>query len=330
MNSKPPLRPEDRRGIKPGSVLSKINVGVYRVYSKLWRRLPEFRGKCRIAKEFRSLLKIENHHLIESTDLKRPTAYKAILDLHSQHEFFAYFTGGYESETVKFLTKCYQDNGYFLDIGANIGLISIPFALMANQSTAQSGAFVFTIEAIKSNQERLQENIAMNGLAGKIVPINYGVAEQEKTVEIQIEGNLEDGGGTGTANILADNTSHPAQRVTLQVTTIDKLIESGVLSNECSLIKIDLDGYDLKALQGAGSLLSISRPVIYGEFSAHCMNWHGQTHKDVENYMSTFDYTVFYRNKSTWQFSKVSSSDGDLLIIPTEKLADFAWCCELD
>ena len=330
MNSESSRRPEDRDGLKQGSILSSINLGVYRAYSRLWRHLPEFRGKCRIAKEFRRVLRLENHHLLESASLTKPIAYKATLDLHSQHEFFAYFTGGYEGETVDFLVKCYSGDGYFLDIGANIGLISIPFALMVNRSLAQPKGFVFSIEAIKSNQERLQENIELNDLLDTVVPIKYGVGDCEKTVEIQIEGNLKDGGGTGTANILADNTTHPAERVLLHVTTIDRLIETGKLSNNCALIKIDLDGYDLKAMQGASTLLSVSRPVIYGEFSAHCMNWHGQTHQDVEEYMETFDYLVFYRDGSSWTFSKVSSRDGDLLIIPKERLAEFTWCCKLD
>lgn len=287
-----------------------------------------FRGKCRAAIELRRLLKLENHHILESVSLHLPTMYNATLDLHSQHELFAYFTGGYESETVEFLRKCYDNTGYFLDIGANVGLISLPFAIMTNEFHSQSGPFVYSIEAIKSNQLRLHENILLNELSDQVIPINYGVAEKEKTVQIQVEGNLKDGGGTGTANILADNTDHPAERISMHVTTIDKLIETDVLPNKCSLIKIDLDGYDLKALQGARSLLATSRPVIYGEFSAHCMSWHGQTHQDVETYMSEFNYAVFYRNANEWRFSKVSSQDGDLLLVPAERVASFSWCCE--
>ena len=59
------------------------------------------------------------------------------------------------------------------------------------------------------------------------------------------------------------------------------------------------------------------------------MNWHGQSHQDVENYMRSFDYKMFYRKKNTWKFSKVSQlEDRDLLILPVERLSDFTWCCE--
>ena len=38
-----------------------------------------------------------------------------------------------------------------------------------------------------------------------------------------------------------------------------------------------------------------SRPVIYGEFSTHCMNWHGLAHQNIEEHMKTFGYMFFYR-----------------------------------
>lgn len=321
-------RPEDRHGIRQGKLLSEINVGVYRAYSRPWRRLPSFRGKVRTAKELRRLLGLENHHILESVTLNRPVSYKATLDLHSWLEFIAYFTGGYEADTVEFLVKCYNNNGYFLDVGANIGLISVPFSIMTRSTSTRTAASVYSIEAVNSNHERLQENIEINGLLEQISAINCGVAECEKTVEIQVEGNLRDGEGTGTANILADNTDHPAERISLDVTTIDKLINTGVLADQCCLMKIDLDGYDLKALQGANSLLSLSRPVIFGEFSAHCLKWHGQTHQHVENHIRAFDYEVFYRNKDSWHFSRSCKQDGDLLILPMERLSDFTWCIE--
>ena len=40
----------------------------------------------------------------------------------------AFFDGGYEPDAVRFLTRCYDRDEAFLDIGDNIGLISLPFA----------------------------------------------------------------------------------------------------------------------------------------------------------------------------------------------------------
>lgn len=320
------IRPEDRHGISSDGLLAKILRSLYTAFAKLWRRLPAFRGKVRAAILLRKLLGLENQHIKQVVELQQPVPFKAHLDLHSWHEFVAYFDGGYESDTVEFLVKCFDGEGCFLDLGANIGLIALPFALLSETKNAEKTE-IYCVEAVTSNYQRLQTNIQANGMQTSVHVLNVGVGDQSKTVFIQVEGNLKDGEGTGTANILADGSDYAAEKIELQITTIDTLIGAGDLADNCSLMKVDLDGYDLKALQGARTLLSGSRPIIYGEFSAHCMQWHQQSHQDVVEYMAGFDYQVFFRQAGSWRFSNQSSQqDGDLLIIPTEKKQNFAWC----
>jgi FkbM family methyltransferase len=295
-------RPEDRQGLRPGSPMSKLNVGLFRRFAGQWRKLPNFRGKVRLAKELQKKLGLENHHILETVVLNDPARYHATLDLHSWNEFLAFVDGGYEGHTVRFLAGCYDKRGCFLDIGANIGLISLPFATFIDPSNFAESPFVFCIEAVRSNYERLVHNIQLNQREKAIVAIGKGVGEREKTVEIQVEGNLKEGAGSGTANILAEDTDHPCERIPLTITTLDKLNEIGKIPHRCSLIKIDVDGYDLFVLQGAGKLLSFSRPIIFGEFSSHCLAWHGHSHTDVANYVKKFDYHVFYKPTQAWKF----------------------------
>jgi len=83
----------------------------------------------------------------------------------------------------------------------------------------------------------------------------------------------------------------------MRITTIDKLVEEEILPENCSIVKIDVDGYDLKVLQGATKLMSLCGPVIYGEFLSHCLAWHGQTHSDVVEYASLHSYKTYVRNE---------------------------------
>ena len=104
----------------------------------------------------------------------------------------------------------------------------------------------------------------------------------------------------------------------------------GRIPNHCSLIKLDVDGYDFFVLQGAKRLLSFSRPLIFGEFNSHCLAWHGHSHDDVARYMEKFDYDVFAKSKRDWAFTRMRKNkvDQDLLLVPKEKRQDLAWCCE--
>jgi FkbM family methyltransferase len=322
-------RPEDRKGLTPGSRLSRFNVQLFRRFAAQWRKLPNFRGKVRIAKELKTKLGLDNHHIIETVNLSIPARYCATLDLHSWHEFVTFVDGTFEEGTVRFLTKCYDGSGCFLDIGANIGLISLPFANLVDPSNSSESPFIFCVEAVRSNYERLLDNIKLNRRDKAVVAIGEGVGDCQKSIEIQVEGNLTDAAGTGTANILADGTDYPCERIKLTITTLDKLIEIGKIPDNCSLIKIDVDGYDLFVLQGAKKLLSSSRPIIFGEFNSHCLAWHGHSHRNVAEYVKEFDYDVFWKSPDDWEFFCLENQkiDQDLLLVPREKMADLSWCC---
>src|SRR2546430_11531342 len=165
-------RPEDRWGLRPGSLLSALNVRVFRKFARQWRKLPPFKGKVRVAKELRKILGLDNHHILETIVLNDPVSYRATLDLHSWHELLAFIDGGYEGDTVRFLARCFDRRGCFLDIGANIGLIGLPFAASIDPSNLPEYPFVFCIEAVRSNFERLVHNIQLNQRQRSIIAIS--------------------------------------------------------------------------------------------------------------------------------------------------------------
>jgi FkbM family methyltransferase len=323
-------RPEDRRGLKEGSLVAGLNIALFRLIANRWRTLPNFRGKVRFAKGLKTVLGLDNRHIVETVILSNPK-FAVTLDLHSWHEFLAYIDGDYETETVHFLARCYNEEGIFIDVGANIGLISLPFASIVDPSNLAASPFIFCIEAVKSNYEALVHNIELNRRQNNIIAIKKGVGERDKTVEIQVEGNLKEGEGTGTGNILPETTDHRCERIPLTITTLDALRSSGEISNHCSLMKIDVDGYDFFVLQGAKQLMSSSRPLIFGEFNSHCLAWHGHSHDDVARYVGQFDYEVFSKTKAGWKFIPLRKNkvDQDLLLVPKEKLVKLSWCCEL-
>lgn len=285
------------------------------------RFLPHFRGKHRaVFAAFKALGLADKHTIIE-TEMTSPVRYRAYLDLHSWLQRLAYVSGGYEGETVRFLLRLWETSSYgcLLDIGANVGLISIPFALLAPD------AHVVAVEAVSDNWRALTSNIKLNDLARRISALNLALGDESKQVEIQVEGDLKEGDGTGTANIMPDDSTYACERIPLQLHTLDSIAEQ---IGPCSVIKIDTDGYDLKILEGGRNFITDNRPVIFGEFSAHCMAWHGQGLKTVEDYAASSGYTVWAKTQGEYEFSPhldASTYVQDLLLIPSEK-RHFQWC----
>lgn len=323
------IRPEDRSGLRAESLFLPLNSSILGSIADACHALPNFRGKVRAADMAMKFLKLENHHMLKTVSIDSPVTYLALLDFHSRHERWAYFMNEYEKDTTRFLVRLFTGEGCFIDVGANIGLIALPFSKLV-AARDRHAPEIYCVEAVSANIERLEHNIRLNGLEETIFTIGKGVGDVEKDVQIQIEGNLKDGQGTGTANILSEHSDHVAERVPLAMTTLDNLIEEGLLSSEVSLIKIDVDGYDLNVLKGARNTLSRSRPIIFGEFMEHCLAWHGQSYTDVIAYMRTLSYRVYRRMNERFIFSArdFENYSSDLLIVPEEKVEALGWCIE--
>lgn len=276
---------------------------------------------------------MKGHRLLVDANLTRPVPYAARLDLQSWLQRIAYLTGGYESRTVEFLHRLWrtQGSGYLLDIGANVGLISIPFVLKARASSTEF-PLVVAVEAVPDNAHALRANIAMNALGNSVQVIEMALGDQQKAVRIQVEGDLARGGGLGTANILADESTWACVTQSLELHTLDELLGSGALGPNCSVMKIDVDGYDLKVLQGGTEFLRKFRPVIFGEFAAPCLRWHDQSIRDVIRFADSLEYAVLFKEASdVLKFGETEPSGGfvqDLLLVPLEKRVEFSWCCE--
>ncbi len=323
-----PLRPEDRTGLNPGTTPARVNSTLYKALSTCLHCLPNFRGKVRAGLSLYNLLGLQRHHIVVETTLRHPTRYRVRLDLHSMLERVAYLYSGYEHETVMFLARCYTGNGYFLDIGANIGTITIPFVKMSATKTGTMPV-ALCVEAIRANCKALAHNVRVNDLDSAVDIVCCGLGDRATEVEIQVEGNLKDGEGTGTANVLADHSVHPCERIQLKTTTVNRLIACGDIPGDCELMKIDVDGYDLKVLQGGTVLLEKPRPVIFGEFSRHCLGWHDQTPEEVAEFVKAYGYGTWVRGEKSWNFApfgRTRKADSDLLLIPEERVTDFSWC----
>ena len=320
------------------TVTSKLFTSIGRISS----HLPKFRGKDGTFLRLFDALGLKSHHILIDAILQAPIKYRVRLDLHSWLQRLAFVSGEYEASTVEFIIKLHEsfdEPGYVLDIGANIGLIGIPTALMikGRRKSKSPVPYVVCIEAVPDNEKALRKNIELND-AGKLISvIGTGLGDIPGKVDIQVEGDLTTGEGTGTANILPagsildPNGTYECVKISIQITTLDALTHPTISSNTCQVIKIDTDGYDLKVLQGGRDFLDKNRPVIYGEFAEHCLKWHGQSISDVLVFAESINYLVWQRLPGkTFNFTRAidfKTYSQDLILIPVEYQNILAWCC---
>jgi FkbM family methyltransferase len=291
---------------------------VFLATGRVFAGLPPIRGKTRLLLLLYRLLGLKGRHVIVEAHLRRPVRFKARLDLHAWLQRVAFLTGGYEEDTVEFLLDLHGragGNGYLLDVGANVGLIAIPFARRA----ASRRPSVVAVEAVPDNVAVLRQNIRLNDLGELVAVVPFALGAVSGSEQIQVEGNLLGGEGTGTANILPNGSTYDCVRQEIVVKTLDELADAGEIPDGCAVIKIDTDGYDLKVLQGGQRFLARNHPVIFGEFSAHCLRWHDQSIADVVAFAQTHGFEVWQRVIPSWQFRPYEPDvpfDQDLLLVP--------------
>ncbi len=306
--------------------------------------LPAFRGKNGVFLRLFNALNLKSQHIPVDAILRAPVRYRVRLDLHSWLQRLAYISGEYEASTVQFLIRIREsihNPGYVLDIGANIGLIGIPTALMISKSpnALSFKPHVICIEAVPDNEKALRHNVTLNDAHEIISVIGTGLGEIPGKVDIQVEGDLKLGEGTGTANVLPvgstmdPNGKYECVKIPIQITTIDVLMHASALPGKCAVIKIDTDGYDLKILRGGREFLSQNRPIIYGEFAAGCLKWHSESIMDVVEFSKSIDYLLWQRLPGkVFRFTHsidAKSYSQDLMLVPVEYANNLAWCCEV-
>ncbi|MDF3820182.1 FkbM family methyltransferase [Leptospira sp. 96542] len=181
------------------------------------------------------------------------------VDLSEGIDLSIFLFGSFQSHVWK-LTEFKTEPKVIFDIGANIGSISLPFA--KNFSNSIVYAFEPTFYAFG----KLNENLSLNpDLKKRIYPVQVFLSDEIKEVNNKavysswkVDGSKQD---------------HPIHGGILQKAidkqiTLDSFVKDQKLTT-VDLIKIDVDGFELDILRGAGNTIDRFRPIIVFEFMGH-------------------------------------------------------------
>lgn len=208
--------------------------------------------------------------------LKEGKSGETILQLPGVDEVkFIEFDASYpEIRLIQKIVENIDKGSAFLDVGANVGHHSIPYAKKAN---------VTAFEPISLNIEMLRQNIELNeGIAVDIHGVALSDESGKKTFQIQ-EQLYEQGSPDPRAGFKKGGT------------TVDISVETKKLDNiELSRVdgmKIDIEGSELKMLRGSERTLEEFHPDIYLEMHPNKMSKYGHTPEDIFNLLDGFEYT---------------------------------------
>jgi FkbM family methyltransferase len=165
-----------------------------------------------------------------------------------------YYTGAYEAGTVGFVRDLMAGAGVFYDIGANIGVFTVEIA----RSLGPSGQVV-AFEPAPHAFAVLLRNIKLNRL-GNVTPIAVGLADVAGPGQLYLRPAMN----LGAASFVAQPGAVPDAVVGLW--RLDDLVTQRGLPDP-TVVKVDVEGFELRVLRGAVELIERARPVIVTEWS---------------------------------------------------------------
>jgi FkbM family methyltransferase len=145
--------------------------------------------------------------------------------------------GEYNLTTIKF-----RRNDVVIDVGANIGIVSLYLA------KKHPDIHVIAIEPVPTTFSHLQENIVLNRV-GNLTAVNCAVTRDGRDLRMIVHPG-HSGGSTGHIRGL---TQPGHYNLTVQSRTLDAIFEEYV-QDRCRLLKVDCEGAEYEILSSARCL----------------------------------------------------------------------------
>lgn len=175
----------------------------------------------------------------------------------NDHIGWRIFMNGYWDNLILNISRILglKENDTILDIGANIGAVSIPVA-------SQLGVEIIAVEPSKLNATLFRKNVDLNSVKStlhQVAVVSPTIASSNEFVML-----YDNNGNHGSNSLIKDwNSSVVAKKEQYVPTaTLDSLLSHAQL-DQIKLIKIDIEGSENQALLGFNSLKRICAPIIF-------------------------------------------------------------------
>ncbi|WP_456432124.1 FkbM family methyltransferase [Nitratifractor sp.] len=207
-----------------------------------------------------------------------------------------------EDETI-FLRRLVKYGSVVLDIGANVGTLTLPLACQVG-----SRGKVYSIEASPKTFRYLKGNVELNTQLNNIILFNTAIGDKCGIIHFS---NLS---SDDMNNVVGKDVPHAFE---VPVSTLDDIKRSNGIT-KIRLLKVDIEGYEPFAFMGAKETLNITEIVFFESWEEHFRKY-GYSTVDVIGILKRHGFFVYKINKDY----SLKEIDSDYISLECENLIAF-------
>lgn len=223
--------------------------------------------------------------------LKKPVVMKWVdglrLRIYPKNEVFRsiFVRGIYDPNLVVVIKALLPAKGVFFDVGSNMGYCS----LLMDKVVGEDGK-VFAIEPSERDFLRLVDNVNLNRLDNVNV---YRLAISDKIGKVTISIAPEERSALNTLGTEFSNRGiEKVQTEEVDSTTLDAFVEKEDLSR-IDVIKMDIEGSELKALNGARNTIEEYRPALIVGVNKSSLKASDASIEEIEKTLRELRYKMY-------------------------------------
>jgi FkbM family methyltransferase len=278
--------------------------------SSLARSIPQFRGKAILFRLLYQLARTPtNEELVAKLPVGNGVTVLVYSTLGSIIESCPLLIGCYEPEISWLTDLMVRPGDTVMDLGANVGFHTLRLA----NRVAPTGV-VYAFEPNPEVRAKLIKNLELNRLRNvRVIPDAASDSCEETTLYVNPRGFAN-----RNATMVHDTTPEiPPIPYAIRTLRCDDLWKTELRRERISFIKMDVEGYELKALQGAEELISTWAPNIVLEYNRHYASLLGYSTKELRRF---FDKYGSYR-AALLRGKRLASLEGE----PKEPISTLAF-----
>ena len=217
-------------------------------------------------------------------------------DSREPFKHFCYRSPEMAEELDNFITLT-GDRKMFLDIGALHGIFSLVFAAKASSARAVA------VDASPIAFARLLYNVHKNQLAN-ITPVECAISDTEGTLRMHYEWEHA---------VAAENNDLQKKYLSVNKQTVDKL--STNLDFHPDVIKIDVEGHEVKVIRGAMRTLEKNKPLVFLELHPLRIRNEGDRIQDLLEVFDNLGYSAFLTSGDRIPYDAVANLKEDSRLV---------------